>query len=103
MKRIWIKVLAAAAVVAVLATAAVAAGRGIRRAGTGSCPGNRTVAGCLWTDADGDGVCDYCGTVACQGQCRGAGYTDVDGDGVCDHYGASRCTGRWAGQGGHHR
>ena len=77
MKRIWIKVLAAAAVVAVLATAAVAAGRGIRRAGTGSCPGNRTAAGCLWTDADGDGV--------------------------CDHYGASRCAGRWAGQGGHHR
>ena len=32
----------------------------------------------------------YCGSVACQGQCRGAGYTDADGDGVCDN----RTTGR---------
>ena len=34
---------------------------------------------CRYTDADGDGVCDYLG--------QGAGFVDADGDGVCDRLG----------------
>lgn len=58
-----------------------------------------------YMDADGDGICDYCG-VSCSfvdadgdGICdnyaalcgMGTGYVDADGDGVCDYYGTYGC------------
>lgn len=50
------------------------------------CPG--------YTDADGDGICDYC-----WGGHGGAGYVDADGDGVCDNYGTGNGCGAGYGRG----
>lgn len=69
-----------------LGSTALAAGHGCgwRQTGRGAdCPW--CGAGCAYTDADGDGVCDrYTG--------GGDYYVDADGDGVCDYRAA----------GGHH-
>ena len=61
MKRIFVRASAAAAVLAVVVTTALAAGPGVGR---------------YALDMDGDGLCDYAGQF-----CR---YTDADGDGLCD-------------------
>ena len=79
MKRIFVRASAAAAVLAVVVTTALAAGPGVGRYaldmdGDGLCD----YAGqfCRYTDGDGDGLCDYAGQ-----HCH---YTDADGDGLCD-------------------
>ncbi|MCI8622428.1 MAG: hypothetical protein HFG26_02045 [Provencibacterium sp.] len=64
MKRTLIGILAAATVLAIGVTSAFAAA---------------PVAGQNFTDADGDGICDYFGS-ACD-------YADTDNDGVCDNCG----------------
>ena len=61
MKRIFVRASAAAAVLAVVVTTALAAGPGVGR---------------YALDMDGDGLCDYAGQ-----HCH---YTDADGDGLCD-------------------
>lgn len=100
MKKRWMSAAAAAMVLMIGATSAVAWGgqsRYVDANGDGVCD-NRTVN---WGDANGDGVCDNC---AGNGQCvgfvdangdgicdnrgtngQGAGYVDADGDGVCDN------------------
>ena len=64
--------------------------------------------GAGFTDADGDGVCDYRENCANSGTCghfsdtdgdgvcdqRGAGFTDADGDGVCDYRSSGNCGNR---------
>ena len=66
-------------------------------------------AGCRFTDADNDGICDFCGLGICRdgnyvdenndgicdlcgglGVCRGGNYTDEDNDGICDNWQSSR-------------
>ena len=50
-----------------------------------------------FVDADGDSVCDNCGTGAGRG--NGAGFVDADGDGVCDNYGTGAGRGFRGGRG----
>ena len=76
------------------ASAALAAGQGCGRGlsgvhHNGLC--NQLHANCAYTDANGDGVCDNCGTGL--GHCaNGANFVDANGDGVCDNYGTSAQT-----------
>ena len=71
------------------ASAALAAGQGCGRGlsgvhHNGLC--NQLHANCAYTDANGDGVCDNCGTGL--GHCaNGANFVDANGDGVCDSCG----------------
>lgn len=86
---------------------------------TGSMAVYAAAPGCgrTFTDADGDGVCDYAKRSACaydmnraDGMCKSMGYggcgayfIDTDGDGICDNRqdcaaGSAARTG-----GGHHR
>lgn len=52
---------------------------------TGAAAANQ-LAGCAFVDADGNGICDTCGTVhGASGW--GRHYVDADGDGVCDNQG----------------
>ena len=115
MKRILIVLLAA--LLAVSAGAALAAGRhhaghGHRAAAgrcyradggycrfDGACDHARDACH-AFADADGDGVCDRCGTHWAEesGVWRGHGYVDEHGDGVCDRCPAPQ-TARFA---GHH-
>lgn len=96
MKKRWLSAAAAAMVLMIGATSAVAWGgqqgsRYVDANGDGICD-NRAVQ---WTDANGDGICDNCaGYVDANGDgiCdnrgtngRGAGYVDANGDGVCDN------------------
>ncbi len=68
-----------AMMIAAAALACTVGATGVWAAGAGRAHGNRTctTAQCLFTDTDGDGVCDY----AADGTCR----YDTDGDGVCDY------------------
>ena len=101
MKKGLLGILAAALVLTVVTTGAMAAGGSWHHgAGTGSGASGSCRAGtCQYVDADGDGVCDNCGT-ACRyvdadgdGVCDNRGtacrYVDADGDGVCDNRGAA--------------
>ena len=58
--------------------------------GDGICDYAGTV--CPYTDENGDGICDLCGL----GQKSGAGrnFMDTDGDGVCDNRTAGLCPGQ---------
>lgn len=81
MKKRWMQAAAAAMVLMIGATSAVAWGgqqgsRYVDADGDGVCD-NRTVN---WVDANGDGICDNRNA---NGQ--GAGYVDADGDGICDN------------------
>ena len=80
MKRILVRAAAAAAALSIVVTTAFAAGPGAGRRTWGA-GGSRGCAGqyCAYTDADGDGVCDYAGQY-----CH---YVDADGDGICDYAG----------------
>ena len=50
---------------------------------SGGCTASQT--GYCFRDADGDGICDYCGAaIAGDHYCRN--YVDNDGDGICDRY-----------------
>ena len=74
------------AVMIAAATLACAVGAtGVWAAGPGSTGMKRpcTTARCLFTDENGDGVCDYRGT----GSCR----NDADGDGICDYQSTGTC------------
>ena len=81
------------------ASAALAAGQGCGRGlsgvhHNGLC--SQLHANCAYTDANGDGVCDNCGTgLGHHG--NGVNYVDANGDGVCDNYGTGAQT-----QNGHH-
>lgn len=77
MKRTAVMIATAALACTVGATGAWAAGPG-RAGAQPAC----TTARCLFTDADGDGVCDN----SADGACR----YDADGDGVCDCTGQGR-------------
>ena len=90
MKKVRTGILAAALLLSIGVTGALAAGPGWgRHAGWNNCPASD--ASCRY-DADGDGVCDTCGS--------GANYVDEDGDGVCNHFDGSRCgSGRGMGRG----
>lgn len=78
MKKMAIMLTAAALACTVGATGVWAAGPG-RTMARRAC----NTAACLFTDENGDGVCDYRGT----GTCR----NDADGDGVCDYQGTGIC------------
>lgn len=102
MKKRWMSAAAAAMVLMIGATSAVAWGgqsRYVDANGDGicdNCVGNGRCVG--FVDANGDGICDNRGT---NGQ--GAGYVDADGDGVCDNRAAGggmmRGQGRGMGRG----
>ena len=98
MKPLWKGLTAAALAACLCATGVLAAGhhgQGLRYTdadGDGIC--DYYGIGCgSFTDADGDGICDRHGT-ACSG-C----FVDTDGDGICDYYGAGLGVHRG---GGHH-
>lgn len=78
-------------ILAITAAAAMIAGTAVYA--SAHCGGGR---GINYIDANGDGVCDYCGNTGCGG--HGRYYIDADGDGVCDNYG----TGAGCRGGGHH-
>ena len=85
MKKIIAGILAAALVLSVGIVSAFAAGPDTGR---------------NFVDADGDGVCDNCGTGMGRGAGgQGLGFVDADGDGICDNYG----TGAGRGAGGQGR
>ena len=86
MKKLVTGVLTLSLLVSLSTTTAFAAGPG-----GGRCAGLRAGRGCLYTgalrsftDADGDGVCDF--RALCGGNGNGAGFVDADADGVCDNY-----------------
>ena len=61
---------------------------------------------CAYVDEDGDGLCDVCDTYRwCGAHWRGAGrgcggnYVDEDGDGICDNYTSGQSQGRGCGRG----
>lgn len=86
-----------AMMIAAAALACTVGATGVWAAGAGRAHGNRTctTAQCLFTDTDGDGVCDYAADGACRYDADGDGVCDyaadgtcrydADGDGVCDH------------------
>lgn len=78
MKKIAILLTATALACTVGATGVWAAGQG-RGAAQRACG----TAAYLFTDENGDGVCDY----QAAGTCR----NDTDGDGVCDYRGTGTC------------
>ena len=113
MKKAMATVLAAAVLCGVCATGAFAAGH---HGGVWNTAATRV---CSWADgscdehtcrndADGDGVCDICGTaVTCWGDTDGDGVcdtcgtshtcrNDTDGDGVCDVCGCACTAGTYA-------
>ena len=121
-KKMFVTLAALALAAAALAVPAAAHGHG---GWHGEC---RQAVSCLdadgtcgrgnYTDEDGDGVCDYCGT-ACgyrhyadengDGLCDNCGtacgyrhYADEDGDGVCDSCGAVHIAQRHHSGNGHH-
>lgn len=102
MKRTAMMMAVAALVCTVGATGVWAAGPG--RTGLQR---NCTTAQCRFTDADGDGVCDYRTDGTCRYDADGDGvcdrqgryFVDEDGDGVCDNRGTG-CHGHgWGCQG----
>lgn len=92
MKKLWMGLAAAALVMSLCVTGALAAGRHGPRLGDGTCDNRGTRCGISFTDADGDGVCDN------RGAGCGINFTDADGDGICDNFG----TGLGSRSGGHH-
>lgn len=113
MKKLWMGLAAAALVMSLCVTGALAAGRhGLRYANAdGVCGSWGAGCGINFTDADGDSLCDYrstsCGGFADtdgDGICDNRGthcgvcFTDADGDGICDNFG----TGLGSRSGGHH-
>lgn len=61
---------------------------------------------CAYVDEDGDGLCDVCDTYRwCGAHWRGAGrgcggnYVDEDGDGICDYYASGQGRGGSQGSG----
>ena len=113
MKKLWMGLAAAALVMSLCVTGALAAGRhGLRYANAdGVCGSWGAGCGFNFTDADGDGICNYrntsCGGFVdtdgdgfcdnCGTHC-GVNYVDVNGDGICDLYNV----GQSGGHGGHH-
>ena len=88
MKKIITAIAAAALVLTVGVTGALAAGPGWgRRAAGGGTSRYHAQSVCRYVDADGNGVCDYCG--ANRAACTGGGqyFIDADGNGICDHCG----------------
>ena len=86
MKKVFLGVLAIVAALSLGTTSALAAGPG---------------AGCTYKDADGDGICDNCGTYhryRTGSNGRGCNFVDADGDGVCDNYVAGQPRGRGCGK-----
>ena len=82
MKKGLLGILAAALVLTMVTTGAMAAGGSWHHgARSGSASDSCHSGTCQYVDADGDGVCDNCGTA-----CR---YVDADGDGVCDNCGTA--------------
>ena len=87
MKKMFLGVLAAVIVLSAGAGTALAAGS--------ACGGG-------FLDADGDGICDNCGTYhlrSMTGTGRGGNFVDADGDGVCDHYAPGQGGGACGGHG----
>ena len=82
MRKALLGIMAAAVILSLESTTALAAGPGCGR---------------YYGDADGDGICDNYAV----GQGRGRYYIDADGDGICDNYttGRAGCGGRGYGRG----
>lgn len=71
MKRILTGILAAALLLSIGTTSALAAGTGHRRndtdeGGNGIC--NYTNTACAYADENGDGICDFCDSQTCPGR-----------------------------------
>lgn len=100
MRKVFLGVLAAVIMLSAGTDTAFAAGpRGGRcfvdADGDGICDYAGSVYVCV--DADGDGICDVCG--ANYGSCltgEGTAFADADGDGICDNCGLYH----WCGMGG---
>lgn len=83
MKKVRTGILATALLLSIGVTGAFAAGSGWGRHAACNGAGTPTGTACRYIDADGDGICDNCGT----GQgCTGLYYADADSNGVCDHF-----------------
>lgn len=78
MRKALLGIMAAAVILSLEGTTALAAGPGYGR---------------YYVDADGDGVCDNIGTGV------GGNFVDADGDGICDNYQSGQCWGRGYGRG----
>lgn len=105
MKKALSGILSTAIVLSVLTATAFAAGPGCGRYfsdldGDGICDLCGTEhrvclirEGTAFVDADGDGICDNCGTYHWCGMAGagfGGNFVDADGDGVCDNYGSGQ-------------
>ena len=90
MKKLLTGILTTAIVLSIGTTSALAAGSGRGQCGTKSASKNYAETACrYYTDADGDGICDNCGTaVTGNGNGNRNNYVDADGDGVCDNAGS---------------
>lgn len=91
MKKILLRLAAAAIILSLGVTGVFAAGPGCGRHfvdedADGVC--DNAGSACAYVDEDGDGVCDICGTA--HGSCAGSAFLDEDGDGICDNYTSSR-------------
>lgn len=97
MKKLLVNILMMAVVLSAGTTSAFAAGYG---------------QGAYFTDANGDGICDYAGANCpyyadadgdgiCDNYGNGYGryFVDADGDGICDNYANGACPGRGMGRG----
>ena len=91
MKRALLGVVAAVAALSIGGASAFAAGFGAGwnytdADGDGVC--DYAGSDCVYADANGDGLCDGCGVY--HGSCLtgdGKYFVDADGDGICDHCG----------------
>lgn len=88
MKKIITTIAAAALVLTVGVTGALAAGPGRgRQAAGGGASRYHAQTVCRYVDADGNGVCDYCGAYRAAYTGGGQYFIDADGNGICDHCG----------------
>lgn len=83
-------VLAAVMMLSIGSTSAFAAGRGCGRNfkdadGDGVCDYAGSV--CTYVDLDNDGICDNCSVSGLSHKGCGSNYVDADGDNICDNYG----------------
>ena len=109
MKKTVSKFLTATVLFSVGTTCVFAAGLGQKQTDTEQRNGIFDYAvNCIYTDVDGDGICDYAGRNCLFMDADGnriAGYaakpfyTDADGDGICDNYAAGMCARGGAGRG----
>lgn len=93
MKKVIVGMMTGAFVISMCAATAFAAGPWCGHHG-----GCATGSGCAYVDANGDGVCDSCGTYHRVRRAGGGYYfVDANGDGICDNYGLGQ--GRGCGRG----